>query len=124
VTTSSDPVPTDPPTASATPTAGCAPATLTIVKGTPPAPVCLAAGADLNLTSEASPLQPWSALDSSDPAVLSCHSTGHPDGSITATCHANKPGTATLTTVTAPFAGDPHGPAQYQWQLTVTVPAN
>jgi hypothetical protein len=94
---------------------------ITIRHGTVPQPVRLPTGASLRLSSEASVHQPWSALHSSDEAVLTCRSTAHPDGSISALCQALAPGQATLTTTTAPFAGDPHGPPQYQWRLVVTV---
>ena len=99
----------------------CDPVGITIRQGTRPQPVCLPTGTDLRLSSEAATHQPWSVLHSSDEAVLTCRSTTHPDGSISALCHALAPGRATLTTTTAPFAGDRHGPPQYQWQLVVTV---
>lgn len=128
VTVSHDPAPasdpvSDPAPAPSTPAAAhaCGPATITVVKGNPPAPICRIAGTDLRITSDQSHLQPWSPLTSSDPTILDCRTTSHPDGSITATCHAGRAGTATLTTITAPFGGDPHGPAQYRWQITVTV---
>ena len=126
VTVSHDPAPgSDPAPAPSIPPAAhaCGPATITVVKGNPQAPICLTAGTDLHIASDPSHLQPWSPLASSDPTVLDCHTTTHPDGSITATCHARRAGTATLTIITAPFAGDPHGPAQYRWQITVTVHA-
>jgi len=56
-----------------------------------------------------------------DRAVLDCMTTPVPDNGFTATCHAVRAGTVTLTTMTAPFAGDPHGPPQSVWQLTVRV---
>ncbi|KAA2265373.1 hypothetical protein F0L68_04720 [Solihabitans fulvus] len=84
-------------------------------------PVCLAVHATLHLTSEPSPLQPWSPLRSSDQGVLTCTSTPHDDGAITATCTALRSGTATITTVTTPKLGGPSGPQQFQWQLTITV---
>jgi hypothetical protein len=99
------------------------PNVVAVAKGDTPLPIRLTAGTDLHIHSGPSPQQPWSALESSDPAVLACHNIGHPDGSVTATCHAVTPGTATLTTVTAPFKGDPRGPAQHRWQLSVTVQA-
>jgi hypothetical protein len=124
VTVSHDPTPaSDPTPAPSTPPAAhaCGPATITVVKGNQPAPICLTAGTDLRITSGPSHLQPWSPLTSSDPTILDCSTTTGPDGSITATCHARRAGIATLSTITAPFAGDPHGPAQYRWQITVTV---
>jgi hypothetical protein len=88
-----------------------------------PGRTCLIVGATLNVTSEASPLQPWAPLSTSDPSVLACTSSPGPDGTVTGTCRALRPGTATLSTFTGPFAGDPHGPPQYTWQLAVTVVA-
>jgi hypothetical protein len=46
-----------------------------------------------------------------------------PEGALAATCHATGVGIATVATITAAFAGDPHGPAQYTWTLTVHVTA-
>jgi hypothetical protein len=120
VSATSEPSPT-PPRPVSTPGPTCVPGPITIVKGSVPEPVCLAVGSRLHLTSEASARQPWSAVQSSDPGVLSCQSTTHADGSVTATCHSVSPGSATLTTTTAPFAGDRYGPPQFRWQLAVTV---
>jgi hypothetical protein len=89
----------------------------------PPAPVCLQVGQELRLAAGASPQQPWETFTSSDPAVVSCTSTRLPDGAVQAICRARRPGTATITTGTMPFAGDPHGPVQHIWQLAVTVKA-
>jgi len=108
-----------PPTSSAQ--AGCGPAQVHIAPASAPAEMCLAVGATLTLTSDASELQPWTPLTSSDPAVLSCVSDQHADGSVTGACMAQAPGTATVSTGTSAFAGDPHGPPQYAWKLTVTV---
>ncbi len=38
---------------------------------------------------------------------------------LTVTCHSLTAGTGTVSTTTAAFAGDPHGPAQHTWTLTV-----
>jgi hypothetical protein len=88
---------------------------------TPPAPVCLRVGEELNLSTPTSPLQPWQPFTSSDPQVLDCHPTPSADGAASAVCTARRPGSATVSTVTGPFSGDPHGPAQHMWQLTITV---
>lgn len=101
----------------------CGLTTLTVAQASTPPPGCLHVGTDLHITSEPSPLQPWSAVDSSDPSVLRCASDRHPAGDVSATCHAAKPGIVTMSATTAPFAGDPHGPAQYRWQITITVVA-
>jgi polyphosphate kinase 2 (PPK2 family) len=53
--------------------------------------------------------------------VVSCTSAAGPDGTIAGTCRALRAGTAEVSTMTAPFAGDPHGPPQYLWRLTVEV---
>jgi hypothetical protein len=105
--------------------AGCVASTDEATARTREAPgqICLIVGATLNVSSEASPLQPWTPLSTSDPSVLACISRAGPDGTVEGTCRALRPGTATLTTNTGPFAGDPHGPPQYLWQLTVTVVA-
>lgn len=90
-------------------------------RGQVPAPLCLEVGATLRVGAEPSPRQPWMPLTSSDEAVLRCVSRPAPGGSIDATCTAVRPGSATVSTVTAPFAGDPHGPPQFRWALEVTV---
>ena len=54
---------------------------------------------------------------------MTCVSTTHADGSVTASCRAKAGGVVTLTTTTAAFAGDPHGPPQALWRLDVTVKA-
>lgn len=109
---------------STTPT-GCspAPASMTIQPGDQPAPVCLHPGDTLTLTARSSPTQPWQPLTSTDPTTLSCTTQTQPNGALTATCHALRPGTATVSTGTAAFSGDPHGPAQYTWTLTIEVRA-
>ncbi|WP_026411122.1 hypothetical protein [Actinomadura oligospora] len=91
--------------------------------GTPP-PLCLTVGAVLRVTAEPSPRQPWSPLTTTDEQVLTCDSRPGPRGTTIATCTAKRPGRATITTVTTPFAGDPHGPAQFRWsqQIDVVVP--
>lgn len=89
--------------------------------GSQPAPVCLTPGADLTVAAAQSPAQPWQPMTSSDPSVLSCTSQPQADGALTATCRARAAGTATVSATTAAFAGDPHGPTQYTWTLTVHV---
>jgi hypothetical protein len=86
-----------------------------------PAPICLSVGHTVHLSTTASPLQPWQTFASSDPDVVRCESTRTRDGAVQAKCTGQKPGTAVLTTGTTPFQGDPHGPAQRMWQLTITV---
>lgn len=109
------------------------------VRVTPPAPVpctsqdvtarkgerlpklCLPVGSVLQVTAEPSPRQPWSPLTSTDDQVLSCVSRPGPEGTITATCTAHRPGRATIATVTTPFRGDPRGPAQFRWTQEIEV---
>ena len=86
-----------------------------------PEPQCLQVGASLRISAEPSPRQPWSLPASSDESVLRCAARLLPDGAAAATCTAMRHGTATVTTSTAPFAGDPHGPPQTQWHLVVNV---
>jgi hypothetical protein len=116
----------DPPAASDTASqgaSGClpAPAVITARTGEQPAPVCLRVGASLTITAQPSPAQPWQPMTTSNPAVLACTSRAADRGALTATCRALAPGTATISTTTAAFAGDPHGPPQYTWTLTVHV---
>ena len=87
----------------------------------PPAPICLRAGHVLHLSTTASPLQPWENFTSSAAEVVTCESTRTGDGAVQATCTAQTPGTSVITSQTTPFSGDPHGPAQLMWQLTITV---
>ena len=94
---------------------------LQIRSGPPPAPSCLRTGATLRLTADPSPAQPWQPLVSSNPTVLRCQSQPAAEGSIAGSCLAVSTGNATLRTSTAPFAGDPHGPPQYEWELAVTI---
>jgi hypothetical protein len=105
------------------PTPGCAAGArrITIEAAQPPPPVCVRVGATLIVDAPASPVQAWQPFVSSDAGRLSCATRLAPDGAATGTCHAVRPGQATVTTTTAPFSGDPHGPAQQLWQLTVTV---
>lgn len=56
-----------------------------------------------------------------DSSVITCSSQRESQGAFTAVCHALKPDTATASTMTAPFAGDPHGPPQFMWSLTIHV---
>jgi hypothetical protein len=53
--------------------------------------------------------------------VLSCTTSVANDGAATGTCRAVRSGQVTVATMTAPFAGDPHGPPQQSWQLAVRV---
>lgn len=101
---------------------GCAaPATITIVLGHEPAPVCMRVGDTVTITAPPSARQPWQPMKSSDAAVLACTSHQEDQGALTAVCHALKPGAVIASTITAPFAGDPHGPPQFMWSLTIHV---
>jgi len=100
---------------------GCGPLVVVASQRDQPAPVCLRRGATLRVATEPSPRQPWSPPVSSDGSVLRCESRQAAEGRAEAVCTAMGRGTATVSTQTGPFAGDPHGPAQYLWQLTVTV---
>jgi hypothetical protein len=95
-----------------------------ITAGARPEPVCLPVNGLLHITSDPSPHQPWTTLLSSNPTILSCTSQVGKDGAVSGTCTPHLPGTVTVTTGTAPFAGDPSGPPQYQWTLTVNVVAH
>lgn len=97
------------------------PLSITVDAAHPPAPVCLRVGEKLQIVAGASPRQPWQAVASSDPAVVTCASTRGTDGAVSAVCHALRPGAAVLRTGTEPFAGDPHGPPQQSWELSITV---
>lgn len=102
--------------------AGCPDSlSVTVRAQQPAARVCLTVGGTLRVTSEPSARQPWQPLSTSDGTVLSCASSPGPDGTIEAACRALRAGTATVSTYTAPFPGDPQGPQQYSWQLVVTV---
>jgi hypothetical protein len=94
---------------------------LTAQPGDQPAPVCLHPGDTLTITAQDSPLQPWQPAISTNPAALSCTSRPQAGGALTIVCHALHPGDVTVSTTTAPFSGDPHGPAQYTWTLTVRI---
>jgi hypothetical protein len=102
---------------------GCpsVPETVRVHHGEQPAAICLTPGATLRIVTDPSPRQPWSALTSTDESVVRCISRAATDGAIEATCTAVNSGTATVSTVTAPFAGDPHGPPQYMWRLEIAV---
>lgn len=100
---------------------GDLPLSLVIRPGDAPGPVCLRVGVLLTVTAGPSPYQPWQPIVSSATDVLDCSTTTSADGAIAAECRAGSPGTAVLTTTTGPFAGDPHGPAQFRWQLAVRV---
>ena len=86
-----------------------------------PTPICVHVGQTVQLSTGISPHQPWQEFVSSDPHVVSCTSARVPDGAMTADCRALAPGVVTVSTGTMPFAGDPHGPAQYVWELSITV---
>ncbi len=111
---------TPPPT---TPSRRCASGvvTLRIGQAEAPRPICVTVGSTLRITTEPSPLQPWAPLESTDTAVIRCQSYRSAEGAITGTCVAAHAGKATVSTTTAAFAGDPHGPPQFSWQLPVTV---
>lgn len=94
---------------------------LTVDPAHPPAPICLRVGHVLHVSTTVSPHQPWESLASSDPGVVTCESTHVADGAVQAACTGQKPGTTIISTQTMPFQGDPHGPAQVMWQITVTV---
>ncbi len=116
------------PSTSATPSSGAsgcsdAPAAITARTGEQPAPVCMRVGATVTITAQPSPAQPWQPMTTSDAAVLACTSKAVDQGALIATCRALAPGTATVSTTTAPFAGDPHGPPQHMWTLTIQVQA-
>jgi hypothetical protein len=84
VTVSHDPAPAfDPNPAPSTPPGvhACGPATITVVKVNPPAPICLTAGTDLHLTSDPSHRQPWSPLTSYDDAHRGVSQTSLTSGS-------------------------------------------
>jgi hypothetical protein len=107
-----------------TPGGAClAPGSLRITAGTVPEPVCLPINGSLRLTSDPSPHQPWGQLVSSNPKILSCTSEPGPQGTVSGVCTPHLPGTVTVSAMTAPFAGDPHGPPQFLWELRVTVVA-
>jgi hypothetical protein len=94
---------------------------ITVQPGPMPPPLCLPVGGQLTVDTPTSPMQPWQLFTTSDRQVLDCASALGADGVATATCRALKLGTAVVSTHTAPFAGDPHGPAQLTWQVTVAV---
>jgi hypothetical protein len=106
-----------------TPSGDCATGTLqvTIRPGETPQPVCMRVGAVLGIDAPASPRQPWQPFVTSDAQVVSCTTAQGQDGAATATCRAVRAGSATVSTMTGPFAGDPHGPMQQRWQLAVQV---
>lgn len=116
---SSQPSPGSPPQPS--PPCGTGTVTKTAKKGEVPEPLCQVVGAMLRVSAEPSPRQPWMPLTSSDQAVLECTSRPAPGGSIDAMCTAVRPGSATVSTVTSPFAGDPHGRPQFRWAVRVRV---
>jgi hypothetical protein len=104
------------------PGAACgAPASVRITAGVVPGPVCLPVNGSLRLTSDPSPHQPWGQLVSSNPKILSCTSEAGAQGAVSGVCTPHLPGTVTVSTMTAPFAGDPHGPPQFRWELRINV---
>jgi hypothetical protein len=111
------------PSPSGTGAGDCATGTVQIAirPGETPQPVCLRVGAVLRIDAPASPRQPWQPFTSSDPQVVGCTTAQGQDGAATATCAARRAGSATISTMTGPFAGDPHGPMQQQWQIVVQV---
>jgi hypothetical protein len=111
------------PTPPGTPSGACAgnARQVTVRPAETPAPVCLPVGAVLRIDAPPSPRQPWQPFVTSDPQVITCTTTAGRDGAATATCHAVRAGSATVSTMTAPFAGDPHGPMQQLWELQVEV---
>lgn len=124
-TVASTPAPSAAPTPGhPAPPPGCAAGAVELEIRAQPGPrpaLCLRTGAQLRFTAESSPRQPWQPLVSSAPSVLSCASHPAVEGSVAGVCTALAPGGTTLTTSTSAFAGDPHGPPQIAWTLTVTV---
>jgi hypothetical protein len=106
---------------SATTDTGCGPHSVTARPYEQPAPQCLTIGASLHITTQPSPDQPWSPPTSSDESALHCTASQLADGAAEATCTAVHTGTVIVTITTSPFAGDPHGPPQAQWQLHVSI---
>jgi len=100
---------------------GAAGADVIVDPARPPKPVCISVGHVVELSTGIAPHHPWSAFASSDPAVLACASARVPGGAVQARCTGRRPGIAVITTGTMPVPGDPHGPAQRIWELTVTV---
>ena len=96
-------------------------ATITARRGEQPTPLCLTPGAALRIHTEPSPHQPWGPFTSTDNSVVRCTSETADDGATQTTCLAVRPGTAIVSTTTAPFSADPHGPPQDTWQLHITV---
>jgi hypothetical protein len=116
--------PTKPPAATGPPPAGagCRPTmSVRITPGARPDPVCLPISAQLQVTSDAAPHQPWSPLTSSNAKILSCASQVASDGTVTGSCTPHLGGTVTLTTGTPPPATNPGGAPQFRWTLTVNV---
>jgi hypothetical protein len=114
--------PTAPPSSESPPPARCPDgARIAVDPAHPPAPICFSVGHTVHLSTAPSPYQPWETFTSSDPDVVTCETSRVPDGAAQAKCTGRKPGTAVVTTGTMPFQGDPHGPAQQTWQLTITV---
>lgn len=75
----------------------------------------------LRIDAPVSPRQPWQPFVTSNPQVIACTTTARQDAAATATCRALRAGSATVSSMTAPFAGDPHGPMQQLWELEVQV---
>jgi hypothetical protein len=100
-----------------------APGSVRITAGVVPEPVCLPVNGSLRLTSDPSPHQPWGPLVSSNPKILSCTSETSAQGTVSGVCTPHLPGTVTVSAMTAPFAGDLHGPPQFRWELRINVVA-
>ena len=117
------PVGTTPvPSATSSARAPCSPQpTVRIQAGQSPPPMCVVVGQAIRFTADASPRQPWGPIVSSDARVLSCTSHRQVEGSVGGTCIARQRGTATVSTMTSNFPGDPHGPPIYLWSARVTV---
>ena len=94
---------------------------VTGVPGDAPAPVCLRRGDHLTVKTSASVNQPWQAMTSEDETIVACASRQLPNGGLEATCTALTLGTTTISAITGPYTGDPHGPQQTIWRLTITV---
>jgi hypothetical protein len=107
---------------STSPPAGCRSGAVAVeIHAAPPQRMCVLVGATIVVTAESSPRQPWQPLQTTDAGVLRCDSHPAVEGSIAGGCVALAAGSATLHTDTTPFAGDPHGPPQLEWELAITV---
>ncbi len=75
----------------------------------------------LRIDAPVSPRQPWQPFVTSNPQAIACTTRAGQDAAATATCRALRAGSATVSSITAPFAGDPHGPMQQLCELEVQV---